>query len=71
MHDQILEELGCAEKDLRAVLSLWSRTPAYQKALIVEGARRRNLDGSEAGEVTPEQRGFALEKLAQAKAAKV
>jgi sRNA-binding protein len=70
MHRQIVETLGCDEKDLRAVLSGWSQTPRYQKTLLAEGAQRRNLDGSAAGEVTSDQRERAASRLAQLKAAK-
>jgi hypothetical protein len=68
MHNQIVEALGCDVKDLRTVLSGWSQTPRYQKALLAEGTMRRNLDGSAAGEVTQDQREHAVERLAQLKA---
>jgi hypothetical protein len=68
MHHQIVEMLGCAEKDLRAVLAFWSSSPSYQKALAA-GVMRRNLDGSEAGEPTLEERAWAAGRLAQMKAA--
>jgi hypothetical protein len=56
MHRQIIAVLGCGEKDLRTVLSVWSQSP------------RRNLDGSEAGEPTPEERARAVAWLAELKA---
>jgi hypothetical protein len=67
MHNQILERLGCDVKDLRAVLSRWSRSPRYLKALA-SGVMRVNLDGSEAGKPTRTERDRAVERLAELKA---
>jgi sRNA-binding protein len=56
---------GSARRPIRLVA-----LAGYQTALLAEGARRRNLDGTEAGEVTPDQRELARERLTQMKAAK-
>jgi hypothetical protein len=69
IHHQIVAALECDVKDLRVALSGWSGSLAYQKALLAEGAQRRNLDGSVADLVTQDQRDHAVERLAQVKAA--
>ena len=43
---------------LRLFLRLWAVHPRYLKAMA-DGAVRRDLDGAEAGEITPEQREWA------------
>lgn len=61
-----LEAGGIAGRTpLHRVLWLWTRQPAYLAA-IAEGRPRINLDGSDAGAVTPEHQAAAaawLEKL--------
>jgi hypothetical protein len=44
-----------SRKSLRAALVVWTSSPAYHLALKEKGARRENLDGSDAGPVTNER----------------
>ena len=68
IHEQIIEALGCEPRDVTVILGMWCAKFRYQKALTQPGAIRRNLDGSEAGSVTEEQRLWAMERLEKLKA---
>jgi hypothetical protein len=69
--DVLVERLGLdpeGQVDLKAVIGAHVHRVAYQKALMAEGAVRIDVDGMPAGEVTPDQREHAIERLAQMKA---
>jgi hypothetical protein len=71
IHDVIVERLGLdpeGKTDLRVVLGHHVHRIVYQKQLAAEGAVRLDVDGMPAGEVTPDQREHAIERLAQMKA---
>lgn len=59
---------GFSERDAGLILMTWCRSPLYLKSLVIDGAVRVNLDGSEAGPVSDLDREFSREKLKQAKA---
>jgi len=50
------------QQALKKMLAIWCGRPTYQKALI-RGGPRVDLTGQPVGEVTPEQRAHAQEKL--------
>jgi sRNA-binding protein len=68
IHAQIIAALGAEPRDVAVILGAWCAKFRYQKALKQPGAIRRNLDGSEAGPVSEEQREFALQRLEKLKA---
>ena len=68
IRDQVVAQLGCDAIDAAVVLGIWCGKFRYQKALTQPGAVRRNLDGSDAGEVTAEQRAWAMQRLEKLKA---
>jgi sRNA-binding protein len=68
IHAQIIEALGAEPRDVAVILGAWCAKFRYQKALKHPGAVRRNLDGSEAGPVSEEQRAWAMQRLEKLKA---
>ena len=70
VHDVLVERLGLdveGGRDLRSILCLHVGRYAYHKALIAEGAVRRDLEGNPVGELTAEQRAFAEKKIERLK----
>lgn len=61
VHKDLLEQseqLGLSKKALREAIKTWCRGARYW-ACVVEGAARVDLNGDEAGRVTPEEAGQA------------
>ena len=59
----IAERLRMSRRALRDFLSRWTAARAYQQALVEPGAKRFNLDGSEADEVSDQHREDARQRL--------
>jgi sRNA-binding protein len=59
---------GCSKRDAKRALGLHVGTDSYLEALARDGARRVNLDGSDAGAVEEMHREQARERLAMRQA---
>jgi len=60
----IAERMQVSRRSLRGFLARWTASRSYQRALGEPGARRFNLDGSPAGEVTRQHGDSARERVA-------
>ena len=59
----IAERVQMSRRALRKFLAGWTSTLPYQRALSQPDARRSNLDGSPAGEVSEQHRQEAHQRL--------
>lgn len=59
----LAERLQMSRRGLRKFLSRWTASEGYRQALAETGARRYDLDGSPAGEVSEEHRDEARQQL--------
>jgi hypothetical protein len=68
--DEIGQALAgqASKKLIGEALAAWTGHDPYLEALAREGARRVALDGSDAGPVTNDERGFAAQRLAERQA---
>jgi sRNA-binding protein len=56
---------GMSKRDVKAAIAAHVGSDLYLKALIREGSRRVNLDGTDGGEVAAAHRAYATKKLEQ------
>jgi sRNA-binding protein len=59
------EQLNASRKLVRRFLTAWTMATAYQQALTEPGARRHNLDGTVAGEVSEQHAEQARQRVEQ------